>query len=196
MLKKLEKIFGSKTKAQEILFLLEDAKEVVRQGFYPEELEGVEKFCQENRLILTRSKFKVFLDDKDTYSNKGIRVDGSSEGGMYFVYISKSEKKSLLASYYELVGNDYELGLLLGYPKCCVNFFKNSFNENKTNLELEPTTFWTNISKRKEDCVLLSHFPCHSDCTNSLKLAKKYFKVLKYFDEKRAEELFRRLTER
>src|SRR3989338_3539593 len=46
MIKKLSLIFGSKTKAQEIVLLLQDAKEVVRQGFTEEELFKVEQFCK------------------------------------------------------------------------------------------------------------------------------------------------------
>jgi len=58
--------FGSKTKAQEIVLLLNDAKQVVRQGFYPHELEKVEKFCGENNIYLIKSKFKVILADEAT----------------------------------------------------------------------------------------------------------------------------------
>lgn len=188
----LLKVFGSRTKAQEILFLLDDVKEVVRQGFYPNELTEVEKFCAEERLFLVKSKFKVLLADEDEYSNKGIRVD---EGGMYFVYISKSEEKALTASYYELIGDNKKLGLVLGYPKCCVEFFCNNFDEGKTNLELKSVNPWTNLSKRSDDCVLLSHFPCSSECEKSVEIGKKYFAVLEKHDVRRAEEVLRLLKE-
>ena len=96
MLQQLEKTFGSQTKAQEILLLLEGEKEVVRQGFYPEELPEVEKFCRENELFLIKSKFKIILEEEG-YSNKGTRVEETHSQGMYFIYISKSEKKSAYA---------------------------------------------------------------------------------------------------
>ena len=41
MSQKLVKIFGSNTKAQEIVLLLYETKEVVRQGFYDSELYKV-----------------------------------------------------------------------------------------------------------------------------------------------------------
>ncbi|MBR9683622.1 DUF483 domain-containing protein [Candidatus Woesearchaeota archaeon] len=184
----METIFGSQTKAQEILFLLKGVKEVVRQGFYASELVDVRKFCLEKGLFLVKSKFKVLLDGSG-YSNKGMRVDVADERGMYLVYISKDEKKALLASYYELKGDDYNLGLVLGYPSCCVRFFCDNFSSVKTDLELESTNLWTNLSQRSKDCVLLSHFPCSSECRESVEMGKKYFAVLEKHDGRRAEEV-------
>lgn len=192
-LKKLGLVFGSLSKAQEILFLLKDVKEVVRQGFYPGELPAVEKYCVEMELVLVRSKFKVLLADSEAYSNKGLRVNENDKRGMFFVYISKSEEKALLASYYELVGDELNLGLLLGYPKCCVEFFCRNFGREGFDLELKATNPWTNLSKRWEDCVLLSHFPCSSECAASVELGKKYFEVLRGYDKERGEEVKRKL---
>ncbi len=191
MIIQLAAIFGSKTKAQEILLLLKDAKEVVRQGFYEKELPAVEEFCKNNHIFLTKSKFKVLLEDKNKiFSNKGIRIDeNDSRPGMWFVYLSKDEQKALFASYAELTNNHTELGRLLGYPPCCIEFFCNNFNENNTNLELPLTNQWTNLSLRDKDAVLLSHFPCSSDCVESIKLAQKYFEVISRADAERGKEL-------
>lgn len=187
MIELLKQVFGTYTKAEEIIYLLEDVKEVVRQGFYEEELGEVERFCQENRLFLVRSKFKVQLEDK-SYTNKGRRV-AETEPGMYLAYISKDEKKSLLASYYELTEDHKDLGLILGYPGCCVDFFLRNFNEQNTDLELKPSNPWTDLSKRGEDCVLLSHFPCSPDCEKSIEIAKKNLELIKKNAPARAEEI-------
>jgi hypothetical protein len=191
MIPKLTPIFGSKTKAQEVLLLLNDAKEVVRHGFYEAELPAVEEFCKDNKIFLIKSKFKVLLEDKDKiFSNKGIRIDENDpRPGMWFVYLSKDEKKALFASYAELTNNHGELGRLLGYPQCCIEFFCQNFNENNTNLELSPTNSWTNLSLREKDAVLLSHFPCSSECEESIKLAQKYFEVINKADSEYAKQL-------
>lgn len=191
MISQLTTIFGSKTKAQEIVLLLKDAKEVVRQGFYEIELSAVEEFCKENNLSLVKSKFKVLLEDKNKiFSNKGIRIDEKDpRPGMWFVYLSKDEQKALFASYAELTNNHAELGRLLGYPSCCIEFFCRNFNETNTNLELSPTNPWTNLSLRDKDAVLLSHFPCNSDCVESVKLAQRYFEVISKNDSERGKEL-------
>ena len=188
-------IFTSKSKAQEIVLLLHDAKEVVRHGFYQQELPAVEKFCQEHSLFLVKLKFRVILDDENQFTNKGVRIpERNPHQGMYFIYISKDETKAYLASYYELISDHRKLGLLLGYPECCVNFFCQNFDENNTNLELKPTNMYTNISKRQEDAVLISHFPCSSDCEQSIALGKRYLELLYKIDPPRAQELHTMLS--
>ncbi len=185
-------IFGSQTKTNEIILLLKDKKPVVRQGFYDSEFKKVKEFCEKNNLFLVKSKFKVLLDNQN-YSNKGIRVKEDHPQGMYFVYISKNEEQAWLTSYYELIQDHNQLGLILGYPECCVDFFCQNFNQKKTNLELTPTNPWTNLSKRTKDCVLLSHFPCKSDCEASINLAKKYFSVLQENNTGDTKKLIRNL---
>ena len=194
MIKKLSLIFGSKTKAEEIVYLLKDAKKVVRQGFYLEELPRVERFCKENNIHFIKSRFKVLLADENAYSNKGIRIpEHDKREGMYFCYLSKDEKKAWLASYYEMMSNDPDLGQLLGYPKCCVDFFCKRFSANNPNLEQDSTNMFTNLSKRKEDAVLISHFPCSSDCEESMLMGRKNLDIIKEHDKERAEELIQAL---
>ena len=194
MIRKLSLIFGSKTKAQEIILLLNDVKKVVRQGFYESELPKVGKFCEDNNLHIVKSKFKVLLADELNYSNKGIRVkDTDDRHGMYFVYISKDEQKAWLTSYYELMNNDADLGYELGYPKCCIDFFCKRFSENNPNLQLQPTNAFTNLTKRANDLVVISHFPCSSNCQDSIELGRKYLDVLIKVDKDRVEDLVKGL---
>jgi hypothetical protein len=180
-------IFGSKTKAQEILLLLDDAKDVVRQGFYENELEAVEKFCRENGIFLVKSNFRVELEGSE-YSNRGLRVPADREG-MFFVYLSKDELMANMAAYYEFKRDDRNLGLILGYPSCCVDFFCRNFSEKNANPVHKPTNPYTNLTKRNRDCVIISHFPCSSECRKSIELAKKYLNVISKHDAKRAEEM-------
>ena len=195
MISSLISIFGSKSKAQEIVLLLHESKKVVRQGFYQHELPSVKKFCLQNNLFLVQSRFKIILDDNDDiYSNRGLKIpEKDSRQGMFFIYFSKTERLALLAAYYEQLGNDRELGLLLGYPSCCVEFFCKNFSGKQTNLELFPSNPYTNLSQRKKDAALISHFPCASNCEKSIALAKKHLRVLEEVDEARVEELMRML---
>ena len=194
MIGKLSLIFGSKTKAQEIILVLHDTKKIVRQGFYEEELPRVEKYCEENNLTLVKSKFKVLLADESAYSNKGIRIKSEDKRpGMYFVYISKDDRTAWLASYYELIGNDQDLGRILGYPSCCVDFFCKRFTPDNPNLQLAPTNAFTNLTKRDQDQVIVSHFPCNSECQESIELGKRYLDTLMKVDKERVEELVNKL---
>ena len=194
MINKFKHIFGSKSKAQEIILLLNDVKPVVRQGFYDDELTLVKKFCKDNSLFFVTSKFKVLLADTGDYSNKGMRIKGDDKrSGMRFVYISKDEQLTWLAAYHELMKNDKALGLLLGYPICCVEYFCKNFNADNTNPEIRSDNPYTNLSKRGEDLVLISHFPCSNDCELSIELAKKYLDVIGKVDVSRAKELMEKL---
>src|SRR3989338_4272046 len=190
MIKPLSLIFGSKTKAQEMVLLLQNAKEVVRQGFFDSELHRVELFCKKHDLYLVKSNFKVLFADEGIYSNKGIRIpEDDPRPGMYFVYISKDEQKAWLASYHELMQNHRDLGLVLGYPQCCVDFFCSRFTPQNANLEMPSKNPYTNLSKRGEDLVILSHFPCDPECKESIRMGEKYLQAVYAFDKDRAREL-------
>lgn len=191
MLDKLEPIFGSKTKALEILYLWMDMKPVVRQGFYQEELDKVREFCNKNNLAMEVSQYKIILADKNKYSNKGVKVPAEDpQRGMFFVYISKDKEKAMLAETYEMKNDHRDLGLLLGYPKCCVDAYLKhaSIMAQGSNDFLRMTVrnskeyrypFFNNISRRGDDLVLLSHFPCSFGCAESMEMAKRNFRFIK-----------------
>lgn len=189
-IKDLSRIFGSKTKAQEIVLLLNDAKDVVRQGFYEHELSSILEFCKENGIYLIKSEFRIILEDLNNgYSNKARKVSADNKQGMIFVYMSKSELKAKLAKDYEEKNNDLEFGLILEYPTCCIEYFMENFNEHHPNPEKESYNPWIDIKKRYNDIVLISHFPCSKGCKKSISLAKKYYEVILKNDPKRALEL-------
>lgn len=186
-------IFGSMTKVQEIWYLLDNLKKVVRQGFYDYELKKVEKFCNENKLYLVKSKNKILLKDKG-FSNKGIIVNSKQKNALTFVYISKNEKDAYLACYFETIGDHDKFGEILGYPKCCRDFFLKNFSENNTNPQIKSKNIFTNISKRDKDLVIISHFPCNENCSKSISLGKKFLTCIEKYDQKRSLILLNSLT--
>lgn len=195
MINKLAKIFGSKTKALEILYILHGLKPVARQGFYESELPKVEAFCSANKLFIEKAPYKVIIADSEKrYSNKGIRVKlDDPRRGMQFVYISKDEKKAAMADALEYKKDHRSLGLLLGYPSCCVDFFvRNEPKRSKLDNDYVECTlenskgirypFFTNICKRGMDITLLNHFPCSFNCEKSIKLAKLHLQIISRYD--------------
>jgi len=183
-------IFGSQIKAQEILFLLHDLKAVVRQGFSEQELPAIVDFCKKNNLFLVKSRFKVLFADQEKFSNKGLRVTETDQRqGMLFVYISKDERKALLAAYAEQINDHQQLGKLLGYPQCCVDFFCKNFSESNPNPIHLPTDIYTDLTKRELDAVLISHFPCSSECQKSIVIGKRNLELLQKITPERAKEL-------
>ncbi len=192
-IEELTKTFGSRTKGLEIFYLLNGLKQVVRHGFYDKELPEVEYFCKKNHLALEKSSFKILLTENNGYSNKGIRVESDYPEGMLFVYIAKTQETAKQAKFFEERGLDLPFGLLLGYPRCCVDFFCHNFNGNNTNLELKPTNIWTNTIQRNKDWVLISHFPCSSDCRKSVYLAQQRWEVVKKENQNLAQEMMKNL---
>lgn len=165
-------IFGSQTKVNEILFVLKGLKPVARQGFYPEELEKVKEFCRKNNLFIELSPYKILLD-KEKYSDHGKKVPRDYPQGLFFAYISKDQEKALLANLYETRQDHYRLGLILGYPECCVRFYCAEFENNNIAPEHNNYHELIDIRKRKTDQSLISHFPCSPNCQESIELANK-----------------------
>ena len=197
MIDKLKKVFGTRTKSLEILYLIKGFKPVVRQGFYDAELGRVKDFCSKNDLAIEISPYKVILSDPDKrFSNKGFKVRAEDpRRGMYFVYISKDERRATEARIYEMKNNHRELGFALGYPECCVEFFvKNEPERSRLDNDYTVCTlknsegvkfpFYTNICKRGYDLTLLNHFPCSFKCEKSIGIAKRHLKLIEEFDEK------------
>jgi len=207
MIRDLIKIFGTKTKALEILYLIADIKPVVRQGFYDTELKKVEEFCKLNKLHMEKSSFKVIIVDAEEgeYSNKGIKVNiNDPRRGMLFIYFSKDEKLAAAANAYEFKSDHKNLGLILGYPECCVNFFikyepvKSNLTNDYVDIVLKNSKgrkfqFYTNICKRDFDITLLNHFPCSFGCKKSIDLAKKHLETIKEYEPELAKDFIQKL---
>ncbi len=199
---KLVSIFGSKLKADEMLYLLSGMKPVVRQLFFPSEIFLVESFCLQNKLFFVRSRFKILLSkSEEKFSNRGELIPfNDPREGAFVLYISPVEQKVYLSALAEQQENDKLLGELLGYPKCCVDYFLANFNVNNTNpelvdgLEFKNKDSWLlDISHRFEDIALLSHFPCSWNCLESIFISQKRLSLLKEKNLMRFEEIKQKL---
>ena len=192
MLTELKTIVTSRIKACELLYLMHNIKPVVRQGFYPNELEKVEAFCKTNNLCIVKAPYKISLEEDNGFSNKGKIIGGENKEnkrGMSIVYISKDREKALLTCLAETQQDHITAGLMLGYPKCCTEFFTSEFAKGNLNPIHKPTNVWTNLTQRDKDAAFVSHFPCNSGCKESIALAKENFRLLEKIDKKTVEEM-------
>ena len=196
MLQTLRNIFQSNIKSLEILYVLEDVKPTARIMVNEDEKDKVFNFFKEKELNYAISDFKVVKQDKDkAYSDKGVKVPADSdEKGYFFVYVSKDIENAKKAKKAENENNHKGLGILLGYPECCTEFFENNFEEeskkqndftlaalkNSNGFEFP---YYTNIASRHFDLTLLNHFPCSFNCKHSIELAKKNLEVIRKHDE-------------
>lgn len=189
MIPQLQQIFHSITKSLEVLYVIEGNKSCARILVFEDDLNKVVDFLNKNKIGCVISDFKVIKQtaQSEFYSDKSIKIDKNDvKKGYFFVYLSKNKKTAEKAKLMEDKNNHLELGLLLGYPKCCCEFFERNFDEQNTDLTrrtLENSDgyefpFYTNIAARHFDVSLLSHFPHSFECKPSIEIAKANLKTI------------------
>ena len=196
MMDKLLKIFSNNTRSLEILYLLNGIKKAVRLDANEDELIKIKDFCSKNNFFLETSDFKVIKiadQGKGNYANTVKRVPiNNANPGLYHLYISKDKNKSKFLKLMENKNDDRAAGELLGYPKCCVEFFiANKEKQEKiqndyilpalNNSEGFEFPFYTNHAMRYFDVTLLSHFPHDFNCKESINIAKENLKTIKNY---------------
>ena len=192
MIQQLQQIFHSITKSLEVLYVIEGAKPCARILVFEDELKKALNFMNEHRLNCSVSDFKVLKQSlqSDFYSDKSIKIPkNDTRNGYFFVYVSKSRDLAEKAKTAEEKNRHFELGTILGYPKCCCDFFEKNFNESNTDLTLKTLKyssglefpFYSNIAARHFDVSLISHFPHSFECKPSIEVAKNNLKTIKIF---------------
>ena len=199
----LRKTFGNYTRSLEILYLTNNIKKAVRLDANENELEKIRDFCSKEKLCLEISDFKVIKikdEGKGNYSNIAKRASNEHIGdGLYHVYISKDKTISKFLKLLENKNDDEAVGKILGYPKCCIDFFmKNREKQQKLqndyilpaleNSEGFEFPFYTNYAARYFDVTLLSHFPHSFHCGESIKIAKNNFELIKKHSKELADK--------
>ena len=196
MIDNLLEIFNNYTRSLEILYLLSDIKKIVRLDANEIELEKIKEFCNKENLYLGISDFKVVkLPDKGkgNYANivKKIPIDYPYPG-LYHIYISKDKNKTDFLKLLETQNDDGAIGELLGYPKCCVQFFMENMEKQQrlqndyilpalNNSEGFKFPFYANYTMRYFDITLLSHFPHNFNCKESITIAKNNLQCIKKY---------------
>lgn len=200
MLQNLKNIFKSIIKSLEILYVLENSKSCARILVNEDELRNTINFINKNDLEFSISNFKLKkINNKDSfYSDKSIKINKDSlEKGYLVLYISKIKELCEKAKAYEGNNMHFELGMVLGYPKCCCEFFAENFSKKNYDLTLNilknskgfEFPFYANIAARHFDVSLLNHFPCSFDCKFSINIAEENLNIIKGYS-KRLSEIF------
>jgi len=195
MIHELRQKLGSLIKALEVFLVLKDAKPVSRVILN----EDVSDYLSDLGLFVKKADFKIKKLDNGDYSNKGEIVSLNKEGKCVF-YVAKDSELAKKAKRLEAENDHLNLGLALGYPKCCCDFFENNKEDFASkNNDLLPASlagskgyifpFYNNIAARYFDYTLLHHFPCNLNCKESLELAKKYLDVIEKEDFKIASQI-------
>jgi len=135
--------------------------------------------------------FRLLNDNgMDNWQNTFEYCDENLSNAMKFVYLHSDSEVCERAKQYEETENDFELGLLLSYPKCCVEGYLKWQHEKK---DIDPITTivdsfqftgklnnynFPNPFSRYFGSGLFSHFPCSLNCTATKIIANESFKML------------------
>ena len=94
----------------------------------------------------------------------------------------------------DVTGDHNIIGELLGFPKCCTEYFSNTF---KTNVD----PIWVgkegdisgdvtcNQMLRYFGARITSHLSCHPECADTIKIGQKWLEVMKEIDNEATENL-------
>jgi hypothetical protein len=120
------------------------------------------------------------------FSNRGIVAeDGFTP---YYAAIDTGIAEKARAA--EEIDDHEALGLSLGYPSCCVNFYRKHRTEEPLLLHEGKGNHLINYCLRYFGIAIISHFPCSPDCTESIRIAKERLKII----QARMPEYAKRLT--
>ena len=188
-LHQLQQKFHSIIKSLEVLHVIEGIKPCARILVNEDDLEKSMNFLHENKLKTSVSDFKVLKQNAQSefYSDKSVKIPKEDKRKChFFVYLSHDQETAEKSKMLEEKNMHKELGLLLGYPRCCCEFFGKKFHEGNTDLVLDALEnsegyefpFYTNIAARHFDVSLLSHFPHSFSCEPSIEIAKKNLRII------------------
>jgi len=152
-----------------------------------EGLDNFKKIAKDNNLIIYYQKH-VFDPRKEKKYNK---IFTKESNFFYNVYIAKKEnvikkaKKIILSGFTLRKGyTSKDIGILLGYPSCCVESFL-KFSIKKSILTLNPFVvnkipFYNNnlLTGSSSNCLLSGHAVCSYNCKKSLAYNKKILKAI------------------
>lgn len=179
----------------EFVAVFYDIKPVLRTyAIRPDKLPPLEKICKNYGLFAESSNFRISAKDDTVISPSGPFI---------YVYISKSKRLVKEAKQIEekiFIKNQKSHSLflrfaeLMGYPKCCFNFFLNYIRKHSAvrfyliEYDIHKNTqgnfsFYLNNLVRG-DYYLISHHPCSYNCGPSIKYAKKVLSAIRKVNPK------------
>ncbi|RMF06995.1 hypothetical protein D6764_00895 [Candidatus Woesearchaeota archaeon] len=183
---RLAEELNSRTRALEVLLVKNGLKRSARIATGNE--KRFSALIEELGLYAEFSDYKVRMEFSGMYSTKGTLV-GKEEAGHSFAYVALKKEDARLAKQLDAEQNIAGLGMTLGYPECCIEFFlKHREEELKNrndyvlpsieNSKKGKHPFHLNIFARYFDFALISHAPHSLECSESMRIAKDSMNLL------------------
>jgi hypothetical protein len=152
-----------------------------------------------------------FVPETDTvkgcYSNRHIsyRPARTGSGAWRGVLVAREPERVMLGWLSLLFGWDVFLGMLLGYPQCCIAAFADRWPRAHEHFQGDVAALlaaasghdafvgdygWeTNVYVRYQGIEIIQHFPCRLDCELTVILAHRHYDTLQMIDPNLAERL-------
>lgn len=185
-----EQLWGSTLSALDCTYVVNGIKGACIVFCRDEQLPLLRMFCRDYQVCFELSDHKMVSNPvavKGSYVNTCRRVPTDSQEGKYVVFLSKKRLDAQLAKQHYADSNHRRLGLILGYPECCAEFFCRHVEEaSKKDMDfilfalgdVKAHEFYTNRAIRYFGTSLISHFPCCLDCQESVSIAKRRLESL------------------
>ncbi|MFH1234322.1 MAG: hypothetical protein V1493_01795 [Candidatus Diapherotrites archaeon] len=160
----------------------------------------IKEFCDRNDFFIRHTAAKFVINSNTDYTK--ILPLGSEKKGEIYVCISREKERTLEAAK-SFARDVVVFGRAMGYPECCLDFGA-SLSNNVGNEEKERNDFvWSRARNRSyrnskkfsrllntfSGFSLIPHVPCHLDCPESKKYAKKMLALIRSHDRTLAKDL-------
>lgn len=102
-----------------------------------------------------------------------------------FIYVGRNQRTLEELRYYDEENNDCKVGLLLGYPICCIKHYKKFILKNTDHyfnrrLSEISYSYLSNYFSFCLDATFFDHIPCSLDCSSTMCIAKENEVILKH----------------
>lgn len=180
------RLLGSRVSALEFLYLLSGIKNACRLVIHSSNITLFADLCERNGLIVFFSDDGYEIPLATSYKNSMNKLVQECDHYYKEAYISVIESMALNLKNSASDNDHRSVGTMLDYPICCVDFFMSWFALGQLK-NMDFSSFISSASKvypyelntfsKEFDACYLSHFPCSTDCSHSLKQAqeRKYF---------------------
>lgn len=197
----------------------------LRNEEWPNKLGQISQLYQETEYQMVKKKFRVAAALQINQDNFQNFLDKINKDGLIFTQIRKVRTGDFYLlqpaepgkpfSWYGCLARTYKdgqefkeadlkndhkvIGQMLGYPDCCIDYFKENFPKN-----CDP--IWVNLEgkiKGYPECNMLlryfgvkivSHFSCSPTCEATKEIGKTWFKVMQTVDKDLANQLYNLLA--
>ena len=197
------KCIVSESIIREIIDCIE-AHKVIRIEVFSKNILQVSRVIKKLQIHFTVSdeNFRIPVDSTmDTWSSTLTTCSHKDPNSVRLVYMHHKENICEQAKLLDSNNDDLNFGLLLQYPRCCINAY---LNWQKDNDDIDPITSVTNAIEytgelqkfdfpnpftRYFGSGLYSHFPCSLNCLGTKNIAQTSLENLQKFFPKMAQTL-------